>query len=39
MVIWQKSMIQFAIFPAKLCERSSEKETAVRAAAICDTLG
>lgn len=27
-----------AIFPAKLCERSKEKETAVRAVAICDTL-
>src|SRR5689334_15099230 len=32
-------MSQFAIFPAKLWERSSEKEMAVRAAAICDTLG
>jgi hypothetical protein len=31
-------MSQLAIFPAKLWDRSSEKETAVRAAAICDTL-
>jgi L-fuconolactonase len=31
-------MSQLAIFPAKLCERSREKETAVRAVAICDTL-